>query len=127
MSNPFNIINPQLNSHKGEEVRLSDLPADTIQRIESLIKNNDVVLFMKGNPNMPQCGFSANVVQMLGQLEGTYKTYDILLDQDLRAAIKDYSNWPTFPQLYIKGELVGGNDIISELFQQGELQKLLAQ
>lgn len=93
--------------------------------IDKLITTNDVVLFMKGTPDLPQCGFSGQVVKMLDYLGVEYKAVDILESQDLRQAIKDYTNWPTIPQLYIKGTFVGGCDIIREMFQDGELEKLL--
>lgn len=93
--------------------------------IDKLITTNDVVLFMKGTPDLPQCGFSGQVVKMLEYLGVEYKAVDILESQDLRQAIKDYTNWPTIPQLYIKGTFVGGCDIIREMFQDGELEKLL--
>lgn len=91
------------------------------------IASNDVVLFMKGTPDFPQCGFSGQVVQILNYLGVDYKGINVLADDDLRQGIKDYSNWPTIPQLYVKGEFVGGCDIIREMFQQGELQSHLSQ
>jgi monothiol glutaredoxin len=93
--------------------------------IESEIKNNDVVLFMKGTPDFPQCGFSGQVVQILDHVGVDYKGHNVLADADIRQGIKDYSNWPTIPQLYIKGEFVGGCDIVREMFQSGELQTML--
>ncbi|MEO1702289.1 MAG: Grx4 family monothiol glutaredoxin [Pseudomonadota bacterium] len=90
--------------------------------IENEVKSNDVVLFMKGDPQFPQCGFSGQVVQILDYLGVTYKGINVLTDDDLRQGIKDYANWPTIPQLYVKGEFVGGCDIIREMFQAGELQ-----
>ena len=90
--------------------------------IDNEVKNNDVVLFMKGTPDCPQCGFSGQVVQILNYLGLDYKGINVLADDDLRQGIKDYSNWPTVPQLYVKGEFVGGCDIVREMFQQGELQ-----
>lgn len=93
--------------------------------IDSEVKTNDVVLFMKGTPSFPQCGFSGQVVQILDYLGLNYKSINILESDELRQGIKEYSNWPTIPQLYIKGEFVGGCDIIREMFQEGELQKLL--
>ncbi|MEM1377031.1 MAG: Grx4 family monothiol glutaredoxin [Pseudomonadota bacterium] len=90
--------------------------------IENEVKSNDVVLFMKGDPQFPQCGFSGQVVQILDYLGVTYKGVNVLADDDLRQGIKDFSNWPTIPQLYVKGEFVGGCDIIREMFQAGELQ-----
>lgn len=88
------------------------------------VKNNDVVLFMKGTPGFPQCGFSGQVVQILDYIGVDYKGIDVLTSSELRQGIKDYSNWPTVPQLYVKGEFVGGCDIIREMFQAGELQTL---
>ena len=98
--------------------------------IEQFIKNevqgNDVVLFMKGTPQFPMCGFSGQVVQILDYLGVPYKGLNVLENEDLRNGIKTYSNWPTIPQLYVKGEFVGGCDIIREMFQAGELQQLFA-
>ncbi|WP_455480249.1 Grx4 family monothiol glutaredoxin [Bartonella sp. B12(2025)] len=93
--------------------------------IDNEIKKNDVVLFMKGTPDAPQCGFSGQVVQILDYLGLNYKGINILTSNELRQGIKDYSNWPTIPQLYIKGEFVGGCDIVKEMFQNNELQELL--
>ncbi len=94
-------------------------------KIEETIKNNDVVLFMKGNKDMPQCGFSATVVQILARCGVEFKDINILTDAALREGIKQFSNWPTIPQLYVKGEFVGGCDIAREMYQAGELQALL--
>ena len=96
------------------------------QFIDNEVKGNDVVLFMKGTPQFPMCGFSGQVVQILDHLGVTYKALNVLDSDDLREGIKSYSNWPTIPQLYVKGEFVGGCDIIREMFQAGELQQLLA-
>ncbi|THF52181.1 Grx4 family monothiol glutaredoxin [Allorhizobium terrae] len=90
--------------------------------IDNEVKSNDVVLFMKGTPQFPQCGFSGQVVQMLDYLGVDYKGINVLSDQEIREGIKTYSNWPTIPQLYIKGEFIGGCDIVREMFQAGELQ-----
>ena len=95
--------------------------------IDGQVKANDVVLFMKGTPAFPQCGFSGQVVQILDHLGVTYSGLNVLDSDDLRQGVKDYSNWPTIPQLYVKGEFVGGCDIIREMFQAGELQALLSQ
>ncbi len=95
-------------------------------RIEQDINGNDVVLYMKGTPVFPQCGFSAAVVQVLSTVGVKFKGVNILEDPGLRQGLKDYSNWPTFPQLYVKGELVGGCDIVREMYESGELQTLLA-
>jgi len=93
--------------------------------IDNEVKNNDIVLFMKGTPGFPQCGFSGQLVQILDYLGVTYKGINVLSSDELRQGIKDYSNWPTIPQLYIKGEFIGGCDIVREMFQQGELKTLL--
>jgi len=90
--------------------------------IDNEVKSNDVVLFMKGTPQFPQCGFSGQVVQILDYLGVDYKGVNVLADDDLRQGIKDYSNWPTVPQLYVKGQFVGGCDIVREMFQASELQ-----
>ena len=94
--------------------------------ISNEVKTNDVVLFMKGTPAFPQCGFSGQVVQILDYLGVTYKGVNVLEDADLRQGIKDFSSWPTIPQLYVKGEFVGGCDIVREMFQAQELQQVLA-
>ena len=96
------------------------------QFIDNEVKGNDVVLFMKGTPQFPMCGFSGQVVQILDHLGVAYKGINVLESDEIRNAIKAYSNWPTLPQLYVKGEFVGGCDIIREMFQAGELQQLLA-
>ena len=98
----------------------------TAQRIEAVIASGDVVLFMKGVPAAPQCGFSAAVIQILGQLAVPFKTVDVLADMEICEGIKAFSNWPTIPQLYVKGEFVGGCDIMREMFQTGELATLLS-
>lgn len=97
------------------------------QKIESLIKDNDVCLFMKGTPDSPQCGFSMAVSNVLKHLNVNFKGVNVLEDPNLRQGIKDYSDWPTIPQLYIKNEFVGGCDIVKEMFESGELKKLLIQ
>ena len=98
---------------------------DINARIQGLIDANPVFLFMKGTPTFPQCGFSSQVVQILDYLKVDYKGVNVLENADIRQGIKDYSSWPTIPQLYVKGEFVGGCDIIREMFQEGELQTLL--
>ena len=98
---------------------------ETNQKIENLIKNNDVCLFMKGTPDSPQCGFSMAVSNVLKHLNVNFKGINVLEDEALRQGIKDYSDWPTIPQLYVKGEFVGGCDIVKEMFEKGELKKFL--
>lgn len=100
---------------------------DVQTKIKELVENNDVVLFMKGTPDFPQCGFSSTVVQILTHLGVACVGVNILEDQEMRQGIKDYTNWPTLPQLYIKGEFIGGCDIVKEMFQTGELQTLLVE
>jgi monothiol glutaredoxin len=95
---------------------------DAIQQIDNEVKSNDVVLFMKGTPQMPMCGFSGQVVQILDYLGVQYKGVNVLASNELRQGIKEYANWPTIPQLYVKGEFLGGCDIVREMFQAGELQ-----
>lgn len=98
---------------------------ETQTRIDDLIKQNKIMVFMKGNKLMPQCGFSNNVVQILNVLGVPYETFDVLEDPDIRQGIKEFSTWPTIPQVYINGEFVGGSDILIELYQKGELQQIV--
>lgn len=98
---------------------------DTLKQIEDIVKNDKVVLFMKGSKHFPQCGFSATVVQILGEMLDDFKTVNVLSDPAIRQGIKDYANWPTIPQLYISGEFVGGCDIIREMYASGDLHKEL--
>ncbi|BAZ15553.1 glutaredoxin [Calothrix sp. NIES-4071] len=95
------------------------------QRIDNLIKQNKIMVFMKGTKLMPQCGFSNNVVQILNTLGVPFETIDVLSDYDIRQGIKEFSAWPTIPQVYINGEFVGGSDILIELYQKGELQQMV--
>ena len=96
------------------------------ERIKSDIESNDVVLYMKGTPVFPQCGFSSTVVQVLTHLGVKFKGIDVLADPSIREGIKQFSNWPTIPQLYVKGEFLGGCDIVREMYESGELQELLS-
>ena len=103
--------------------------SDTQKRIDDLVKTNEVVLFMKGTASFPQCGFSGRAIQVLkacGVDPKVVKTVNVLEDDEIRAGIKDYSNWPTIPQLYVKGEFIGGSDIMMEMYENGELQQALA-
>ncbi|HQQ69762.1 MAG TPA: Grx4 family monothiol glutaredoxin [Alicycliphilus sp.] len=102
--------------------------SDVRQRIEQLVKSNDVLLFMKGNASFPMCGFSGRAVQILkacGVDPKDIATVNVLEDDEIRQGIKDFSNWPTVPQLYVKGEFIGGSDIMMEMYESGELQQVL--
>ena len=99
--------------------------SDAKSRIDELVKNNRVVLFMKGTPLFPQCGFSSRAVTILEHLDVPFESVDVLQDAEIRNGIKEYSDWPTIPQLYVNGEFVGGSDIMLEMFQSGELQQLV--
>ena len=98
---------------------------DVLSKIEQQVKNNKVMLYMKGNPNAPQCGFSAHTVEILRSYGIPFETADVLADPAIRDGIKRYSNWPTIPQVYIDGKFVGGCDIVSELHERGELEPML--
>ena len=95
-------------------------------RISDIVTSNDVVLFMKGTPLFPQCGFSSRAVAILERLGAEFESVDVLQDQEIRQGIKSFSDWPTIPQLYVKGEFLGGSDIMMEMYEAGELQQLLA-
>ena len=97
------------------------------ETIKSAVEGNDVMLFMKGTPKFPQCGFSSQVVQILNYLEVPYQTINVLESDEMRQGVKSFSNWPTIPQLYVKGEFMGGCDIVREMFQSGELASHLAE
>ncbi len=98
---------------------------DIMDRIKQQVEAAPIVLYMKGSPQFPQCGFSAHVVEMLKSIGAEFNSIDVLADPEVRQNLRHFANWPTFPQLYIKGELVGGCDIVTELYQQGELKKLV--
>ncbi len=101
------------------------MSAEVMEQIKQQIESNPILLFMKGSPRMPQCGFSSRAVQVLSACGERFAYVDILAHPDIRATLPQYANWPTFPQLWINGELIGGSDIISDLYEQGELQKLV--
>lgn len=98
---------------------------DTLENIKQQIADNQIILFMKGSPKFPQCGFSARAVQCLEACGADFAYVDVLANPDIRQTLPQYANWPTFPQLYINGELIGGSDIIAEMYEQGELEALL--
>lgn len=118
---PFNILQ---NTVGGKNV---ELPAgsDLKDQISKMINSDSIFLFMKGTPESPKCGFSANVVRILNELKVSFSSFDILSNSDVRQGVKDYSNWPTYPQLFVKGSLIGGNDIVSEMLQSGDLKKII--
>jgi monothiol glutaredoxin len=116
----FNILNNDVS-----EILDIDKSLDLKSQIEGLLKSSKIVVFMKGNVQMPQCGFSANTVSILKHLGVPFKTFNILNDQEIRQGLKEYSNWPTYPQIYVNGKLIGGNDVITEMYQSGELQEYL--
>ena len=108
------------------EKNVMSLSAETRSRIEEMVGSDRVVLFMKGTPQQPQCGFSARTIGILSGLVGdNYSTFNVLEDQEIREGIKSYSDWPTIPQLYVKGEFLGGSDIMMEMFEAGELKQLM--
>jgi len=106
---------------------MSEAQTESTARIAEIVGKNDVVLFMKGTPLFPQCGFSSRAIAILDRLGAAYETVDVLQDPEIRQGIKQYSEWPTIPQLYVKGEFVGGCDIVREMFQAGELQQLFSE
>jgi len=100
---------------------------EVAERIKSLVSQKDVVLFMKGTPTFPQCGFSSTVVQILDYIGADYGAVNVLEDPEIRQGIKDYNNWPTIPQIFVKGEFIGGCDIVKEMFETGELRDLMTE
>ncbi len=98
---------------------------DTLDKIKKQIADNNIILYMKGEPKFPQCGFSARAVQCITACGVDFATVDILANPDIRQVLPQYADWPTFPQLYVRGELIGGSDIIAEMYEQGELERLL--
>lgn len=101
--------------------------SDVQSQIDNLVKSNDVVLFMKGSADQPMCGFSATVVRILDLVNVPFKDVNVMMDMGIREGIKEYSNWPTIPQLYVKGEFIGGCDIVREMYEAGELNELFAE
>jgi monothiol glutaredoxin len=116
----FNILNNDIS-----EIEIADKSKEINEQIKNLLSSSKIILFMKGNSQMPQCGFSANSVAILKHLGVSFKTFNILNDPQIRQGLKEFSNWPTYPQLYVNGKLIGGNDIITEMYQSGELQEYL--
>lgn len=125
-NSPFSILgSDKVPTEKGSEVTEANKDGDLNERIKGLIGSSKIFLFMKGNPQAPQCGFSANVVAILNAMNAEFKTFDILSDMDIRQGVKEFANWPTFPQLYVNNKLIGGNDIVHEMYEDGELEAVL--
>jgi monothiol glutaredoxin len=118
----FNVMN---NQNYGEVLQETGTYASLNERLKNLIHSGDLVVFMKGTSVAPQCGFSANTCAILNSYKKNFKTFNILADEEVRQGLKSYSNWPTYPQIYFKGQLLGGNDVIMEMHQNGELKELL--
>ena len=125
--NPFQIAQPEPAVAGGAPIAGDDPSLSPRERVERLVRSSEIFVFMKGNPTQPRCGFSANTVVMLESLGVSYSTFDILSDESIRNAAKEYAQWPTFPQVWFKGELIGGNDIVSEMYSTGELVGMLEQ
>jgi monothiol glutaredoxin len=123
--NPFRIAAEQPSVAGGEPVQEGDASASPLDRIDRMVKSSDILLFIKGTPRQPLCGFSANTVAMLDHVGVSYRTFDVLADDAIRTAAKEYSSWPTFPQVYVRGEFIGGNDIVTDMFYSGELQRTI--
>ncbi len=125
LRNPFRLAQSAPPATVGRPVAEGDSSLPALDRVEHLVRSADVVLLMKGTPEQPMCGFSANVCAILESLGRPYVTFDVLSDPEIRAAAKEYGQWPTFPQLWVRGELVGGHDIVVEMHGAGELEPLL--
>ena len=125
-AHPFRIASrPAAVSGHGQPVFEHDVHASPLERIDRMVSSSDLFLFIKGSPQSPQCGFSANVVRIVDELGVPYRTFDVLSDDAIRLAAKEFADWPTFPQVYLRGEFIGGNDIVSELAAQGVLQRMI--
>lgn len=123
--NPFNILgSDKVPTNGGQAVNSADKSLALGDQIKGLITSSDIFVFMKGTPDMPMCGFSANTTAILNSMNVPYKTFNILSDDDIRQGVKEFSNWPTYPQVYFKGQLIGGNDVVTEMYHNGELDQL---
>jgi len=124
--NPFNIAGtPDLPESRGIPMTEARSMADPADRVRTMVTSADVFLLIKGTPERPQCGFSANTVAVMDALEVPYRTFDVLSDETIRDAAKEFAGWPTFPQVYVRGEFIGGNDIVTEMYAEGELHELV--
>jgi monothiol glutaredoxin len=126
-NNPFKITaTPDSESGVGRPITPETTTTDPVERIRSMIDGSAIFLLIKGTPQRPQCGFSANTVAIMESLGVPYRTFDVLADESIRDAAKRFAGWPTFPQVYVNGEFIGGNDILVEMFESGEIQNLIA-
>ena len=125
--NPFKITaTPEAAEGLGRPVEETSSAAEPTERIRSMVSSSEVFVFIKGTPQWPQCGFSANTVAIIESLGVPYRSFDVLSDESIRSAAKGFAGWPTFPQVYVKGEFVGGNDILTEMYDAGEIQGMVA-
>jgi monothiol glutaredoxin len=124
--NPFNIVGTQ-DRPEGRGIPMTEAESlvDPAERVRSMVGSADVFLLIKGTPQRPQCGFSANTVAVMDALDVPYRTFDVLADEAIRDAAKRFAGWPTFPQIYVRGEFIGGNDIVTEMYAEGELHELI--
>lgn len=122
---PFRIATPDRSAPAADQAPGAGDARSPLDRVESMVRSSDIFVFLKGSPDHPMCGFSANTVAMLDSVGARYATFDVLSDDAIRSAAKEYAQWPTFPQVWVRGELVGGNDIIAELHASGELATMV--
>ena len=125
--NPFKIAAaPEPVEGQGQPVVETDVSSDPMARIQTMVASAPMFVFIKGTPQRPMCGFSANTVAVMDSLDVSYRTFDILSDEAIRSAAKEFAGWPTFPQVYLRGEFIGGNDIVTEMHASGELRVMVA-
>jgi monothiol glutaredoxin len=125
--NPFKIAaSPEPTGGLGQPVTETNPTADPAQRLRAFVGSSEIFLLIKGTPQRPMCGFSANTIAIMDSLDVPYRTFDVLSDEGIRGAAKTFAGWPTFPQVYVRGEFIGGNDIVTEMYEAGELQSLVA-
>lgn len=126
--NPFKITaSPEHSTEFGQPIADSEPNPDPTERVRTMVNSCEIFMLIKGTPQQPMCGFSANTVALMESLGVPYRTFDVLSDEAIRAAAKGFAGWPTFPQVYVKGEFIGGNDILMEMYNAGELQELVAE